>query len=156
MSRALKRSAARMSAVQALYEMDITQKGMNDVFAEFEAHWIGQPVDDDLEMRDAEISFFKDIVGGVIAHQQVIDQTIDNALAKGWPLVRIEVVLRAIMRAGVYELTRRKDVPPKVSISEYVDVTHAFYVGEEPGMVNAVLDHVARDQRADELGSKHG
>jgi N utilization substance protein B len=156
MSRALKRSAARMSAVQALYEMDITQKGINDVFAEFEAHWIGQPVDDDLEMRDAEISFFKDIVAGVIDHQKTIDQTIDNALAKGWPLVRIEVVLRAIMRAGVYELTRRKDVPPKVSISEYVDVTHAFYVGEEPGMVNAVLDHVARDVRADELGSRHG
>ena len=86
--------------------------------------------------------------------QDEIDKTIDNALAKGWPLVRIEVVLRSIMRAGVYEISQRKDVPPKVSISEYVDVTHAFYAGDEPGMVNAVLDHVARDLRADELGPK--
>ena len=154
MSRAQRRSAARMSAVQALYEMDITQKGMIDVCAEFEAHWIGQQVDEDLEMREAELSFFKDIVGGVISHQSEIDKTIDNSLAKGWPLVRIEVVLRSIMRAGVYEISRRKDVPPKVSISEYVDVTHAFYAGDEPGMVNAVLDHVARDLRADELGPK--
>jgi transcription antitermination protein NusB len=102
MSRAQRRSAARMSAVQALYEMDITQKGMIDVCAEFEAHWIGQQVDDDLEMREAELSFFKDIVGGVIAHQAKIDKTIDNALAKGWPLVLRDQPAQGCAAQGQY------------------------------------------------------
>ena len=145
---------ARMSAVQALYEMDITQKGVHEVLAEFRSFWIGREIDDDLEMKEAETSFFGQIVEGVIKDQVLIDRTIDQALSKGWPLVRIEVVLRAIMRAGVFELLLRKDIPPRVSISEYVDVTRAFYSEEEPGMVNAVLDHIARENRLEELGAK--
>ena len=153
-SRSEKRSVARMSAVQALYEMDITQKGVHEVLAEFRSFWIGREIDDDLEMKEAETSFFGQIVEGVIKDQVLIDRTIDQALSKGWPLVRIELVLRAIMRAGVFELLLRKDIPPRVSISEYVDVTRAFYSEEEPGMVNAVLDHIAREYRLDELGAK--
>ena len=143
-----------MSAVQALYEMDITQKGVHEVLAEFRSFWIGREIDDDLEMKEAETSFFGQIVEGVIKDQVLIDRTIDQALSKGWPLVRIELVLRAIMRAGVFELLLRKDIPPRVSISEYVDVTRAFYSEEEPGMVNAVLDHIARENRLEELGAK--
>jgi N utilization substance protein B len=153
-SRSEKRSVARMSAVQALYEMDIAQKGVGEVLAEFRAFWIGREIDDDLEMKEAETKFFGQIVEGVIKDQILIDRTIDQALAKGWPLVRIELVLRAILRAGVFELLLRKDIPPRVSISEYVDVTRAFYNEDEPGMVNAVLDHIARDTRLDELGAK--
>ena len=145
---------ARMSAVQALYEMDITHKGVHEVLAEFRSFWIGREIDDDLEMKEAETSFFGQIVEGVIKDQVLIDRTIDQALSKGWPLVRIELVLRAIMRAGVFELLLRKDIPPRVSISEYVDVTRAFYSEEEPGMVNAVLDHIARENRLEELGAK--
>jgi N utilization substance protein B len=153
-SRSEKRSVARMSAVQALYEMDMTQKGVHDVLAEFRAFWIGREIDDDLEMKEAETNFFGQIVEGVIKDQVLIDRTIDQALSKGWPLVRIELVLRAIMRAGVFELLLRKDIPPRVTISEYVDVTRAFYNEDEPGMVNAVLDHIARETRGDELGAK--
>jgi transcription antitermination protein NusB len=153
-SRSEKRSVARMSAVQALYEMDLTQKGVHEVLAEFRSFWIGREIDDDLEMKEAETGFFGQIVEGVIKDQVLIDRTIDQALSKGWPLVRIELVLRAIMRAGVFELLLRKDIPPRVTISEYVDVTRAFYSEDEPGMVNAVLDLVARDNRMDELGAK--
>lgn len=153
-SRSEKRSVARMSAVQALYEMDMTQKGVHEVLAEFRSFWIGREIDDDLEMKEAETNFFGQIVEGVIKDQMLIDRTIDQALTKGWPLVRIELVLRAIMRAGVFELLLRKDIPPRVTISEYVDVTRAFYNEDEPGMVNAVLDHIARETRLDELGAK--
>ena len=153
-SRSEKRSVARMSAVQALYEMDITQKGVHEVLAEFRSFWIGREIDDDLEMKEAESGFFGQIVEGVIKDQFLIDRTIDQALSKGWPLVRIELVLRAILRAGVFELLLRKDIPPRVTISEYVDVTRAFYNEDEPGMVNAVLDHIARETRLDELGAK--
>jgi N utilization substance protein B len=153
-SRSEKRSVARMSAVQALYEMDITQKGVHEVLAEFRSFWIGREIDDDLEMKEAESGFFGQIVEGVIKDQFLIDRTIDQALSKGWPLVRIELVLRAILRAGVFELLLRKDIPPRVTISEYVDVTRAFYNEDEPGMVNAVLDHIARESRLDELGAK--
>ena len=153
-SRSEKRSVARMSAVQALYEMDMTQKGVHEVLAEFRSFWIGREIDDDLEMKEAETHFFGQIVEGVIKDQVLIDRTIDQALSKGWPLVRIELVLRAIMRAGVFELLLRKDIPPRVTISEYVDVTRAFYNEDEPGMVNAVLDHIARETRLDELGAK--
>ncbi len=153
-SRSEKRSVARLSAVQALYEMEMTQKGVHDVLAEFRAFWIGREIDDDLEMKEAETGFFGQIVQGVIKDQHMIDRTIDQALAKGWPLVRIEVVMRAILRAGVFELLLRKDIPPRVSISEYVDVARAFYAEDEPGMINAVLDHVARENRLDELDAK--
>lgn len=155
MSRGEKRSAARLAAVQALYEMEMSGKGVAEAVAEFEAHWIGREVDG-VEFKPAEAPFFRDLVAGVVQEQRLVDQKVDTALAKGWPLVRVEAVLRAIMRCGAFELVRRTDVPARVVISEYVDVAHAFYDGDEPGMVNAVLDSIGRDVRADELSKRVG
>lgn len=146
MSRAEKRRGSRLSAVQALYEMEIGGKGVIEAMAEFEAHWIGREVDG-IDLPAAEESFFRDILGGVVREQVTVDRRVDKALADGWPLRRIETLIRATLRAGTYELLFRKDVPPKAIISEYVAVTRAFYEGEEPGLVNAVLDRLARDVR---------
>ncbi|MGY2052799.1 transcription antitermination factor NusB [Methylobacterium sp. JK268] len=142
------RSGARLAVVQALYEMEISGKGVIDALAEFEAFWIGQVVDG-IEHPPAETAFFRDILRGAVEEQRAIDQRLDGALSAGWPLRRIEAVLRAILRAGAYEIMFRKDVPVRVAISEYVDVAHSFYAGDEPGLVNAVLDKVARAARAE-------
>lgn len=146
MSRAEKRRGSRLSAVQALYEMEIGGKGVIEAMAEFEAHWIGREVDG-IDLPEAEEGFFRDVLGGVVREQITVDRRVDAALADGWPLKRIETLIRAVLRAGTYELMFRKDVPPKAVISEYVAVTRAFYEGEEPGLVNAVLDRLARDVR---------
>lgn len=149
MARSDLRSAARLAAVQALYQMDIAGKPVGDVIAEHQAHWIGREIDG-IEIPDAEASFFRAIVEGVVADQRGIDVAIDEALAKGWPLKRIEAVLRAILRAGVFELKNRPDVPLRVIISEYMRVTDSFYNEQEPALVNGVLDAISRDVRAGE------
>ena len=92
-----------------------------------------------------------DTVRGALAQRKAIDEMIGDALSKDWSLERLESVLRAILRAGAFELTTRADIPPKVTISEFVDVAHAFYTGSEPGLVNAVLDRIARAARAEDL-----
>ena len=148
--KANKRGAARLAAVQALYQMDIGGAGINDIFAEFESHWLGNEVEGD-QYLPAEEAFFRDIVAGVLRDQNKLDPLIDDALSKGWPLARIEAILRAVMRAGSYELEHRMDIPARVIISEYVDVAHAFVEGDETGMVNAVLDQIARQFRPDEF-----
>jgi N utilization substance protein B len=150
MSRAEKRAAARLAAVQALYQMEIAGAGIVDVLAEFESHWIGQEVEG-VAYKPAEEGFFRDVVGGVVREQRAIDPGVDRALAEGWPLKRVDAILRAILRAGAYELGYRKDIPLKVVISEYVDVAHAFLERDEAAMVNAVLDRLARDARAEEF-----
>lgn len=155
MARGEKRSAARLAAVQALYEMEISGKGVAEAVAEFESHWMGREVDG-LTFHPAEAEFFRAILQGVVQDQVGIDQKVDAALAKGWPLRRVEAVLRAVLRAGAFELMRRRDVPAKVVISEYVDLTRDFYEGEEAGLVNAVLDSLGRDLRASELGKRAG
>ena len=147
------RSAARLAAVQALYQMDVAGKGVIDAMAEFEAFWIGREVEG-VAFKTAENAFFRDLLSGVVEHQVTVDRTVDAALATGWPLTRIEAVLRAILRAGAYELAFRKDVPARVVISEYVDVAHSFYGEDEPGLVNGVLDAVARQVRPGELGDR--
>ena len=144
------RGAARLAAVQALYQMDIAGAGINDIFAEFESHWLGNEVEGD-KYLPAEAAFFRDVVSGVVRDQAKLDPLIDEALSKGWPLKRIDAILRAVLRAGSYELEHRKDVPGRVVVSEYVDVAHAFVEKEETGMVNAVLDQIARQFRADEF-----
>ena len=148
--KANKRGAARLAAVQALYQMDIGGAGINDIFAEFESHWLGNEVEGD-QYLPAEEAFFRDVVAGVLRDQNKLDPLIDDALSKGWPLARIEAILRAVMRAGSYELEHRMDIPARVIISEYVDVAHAFVEGDETGMVNAVLDQIARQFRTDEF-----
>ena len=153
--KANRRGAARLAAVQALYQMDIGGAGINDIFAEFESHWLGNEVEGD-KYLPAEAAFFKDIVAGVVRDQAKLDPLIDDALSKGWPLKRIDAILRAVLRAGSYELEHRKDVPGRVVVSEYVDVAHAFVEAEETGMVNAVLDQIARQFRADEFSRAGG
>ncbi|MFJ5368988.1 transcription antitermination factor NusB [Bosea sp. CER48] len=150
MSRAEKRRGARLSVVQALYEMEIGGRGVVEAMAEFEHFWIGKEVEE-IELPEAEIAFFRDVLGGVVREQRLVDRTVDDLLAKDWPLKRVEAVVRAILRAGAYELAFRKDVPARAVISEYVAVARAFYSGDEIGMVNAVLDRMARDFRADEF-----
>jgi N utilization substance protein B len=147
-----KRSASRLGAVQALYQMDIGGTPMTDVFAEFESHWLGREVEGD-SYKPAELAFFRDVVEGVVRDQIALDKGIDAALATGWPLKRIEAILRAVLRAGAYELANRKDVPARVVITEYVDVANAFVDKDEAGMANGVLDTLARDYRAGEFES---
>ena len=149
--KANKRGAARLAAVQALYQMDMAGTGLNDILAEFESHWIGQEVEG-AQYLPAERAFFRDIVSGVVREQRKLDPLIDEALAKKWPLKRIEVVLRAVLRSGAYELDRRRDVPARVVVSEYADVAAAFVERDETGLVNAVLDHLARTLRSGEFG----
>jgi N utilization substance protein B len=153
MAKAAERSAARLAAVQALYQMDVSGKGVIDALAEFEAFWIGREVEG-IAFKPAENEFFRDILGGVVREQRPIDGKVDAALSAGWPLKRVEAVLRAILRAGAYELMFRKDVPARVVISEYVDVAHSFYSEDEPGLVNAVLDAIAREVRGNELNER--
>lgn len=148
--KANKRGAARLAAVQALYQMDLAGTGLNDILAEFESHWLGGEVEG-AQFVPAEAAFFRDIVAGVVREQARLDPQIDAALSRGWPLKRIEAVLRAVLRAGAYELACRRDVPARVVTSEYVDVASAFVDADETGMVNAVLDQLARQARPNEF-----
>jgi N utilization substance protein B len=148
--KANRRGAARLAAVQALYQMEVGGAGINDVFAEFESHWLGNEVEGDRYLP-AEAAFFRDVVAGVVRDQIRLDPLIDDVLSRGWPLKRIDAIVRAVLRAGSYELEHRRDVPARVVVSEYVDVAHAFVEKEEAGMVNAVLDQIARRFRAGEF-----
>jgi transcription antitermination protein NusB len=153
--KANKRGVARLAAVQALYQMDLAGTGLNDILAEFETHWLGSEVEG-AQYRPAEAAFFRDIVGGVVREQARLDPQIDAALQRGWPLKRIEALLRAVLRAGAYELACRRDVPARVVTSEYTDVASAFVDKDETGMVNAVLDQLARQVRSAEFDVKPG
>ena len=144
--KANKRGAARLAAVQALYQMDIAGTGLNDILAEFERHRLGNEVDGS-QYLPAEAAFFRDIVGGTVREQRKLDPLIDDTLNKGWPLKRIETILRAVMRAGAYELAHKKDVPGRVVVAEYGDVASAFVERDEIGMVTAVLNEVGRHFR---------
>jgi N utilization substance protein B len=148
--KANRRGAARLAAVQALYQMDVAGTDLTEILAQFESHWIGREVEGE-QYLPAEGAFFRDLVGGVVAEQRQLDPMIDRALAKSWPLRRIEALLRAMLRAGAFELQAKNDIPARVIVSEYVDIAHAFVNREETGMVNAVLDQLARELRADEF-----
>jgi N utilization substance protein B len=147
------RSAARLAAVQALYQMDLAQTDVNAVIAEFTLHRLGQEIDGAFYDAGAQ-PFFKDIVTGVVREQRRIDPLLNEHLAEGWRLGRIDSILRAILRAAAYELIGRPEVPVKVIINEYLNVAHAFFEGEEPGVVNGVLDRVARKVRTRELNGQ--
>ena len=146
------RAAARLNATQALYQMEVAAKGLNEILAEFETHWIGREIEGD-QYKPAELAFFRDVLNGVLEDQLAIDQLIDATLARGWPLARVEAVMRAVLRAATYELKKRKDIPGRVVITEYVDVAAAFLGREETGMINAVLDKVARELRSEEFSN---
>jgi transcription antitermination protein NusB len=153
--KANKRGAARLAAVQALYQMEIGGAGINEILAQFEGHWLGREVEG-AQYLPAEAAFFRDIVSGVLREQRRLDPLIDEVLSKSWPLKRIEAILRAVLRAGAYELDHRRDVPARVVVTEYADVAAAFVERDETGMVNAVLDQLARQLRADEFGRAAG
>lgn len=148
-----KRGVARLAAVQALYQMDLTSAKMMDVVNEFESYRFDQEVDGEEgsdKYRAADTAWFRAVLAGVIEEQGQIDPLIHHNLPSDWPLKRIETLLRAILRAGTWELRKRKDVPAKVIISEYVDVAKAFYDDDEPKLVNGLLDRLARTLRDDE------
>ncbi|MEM1384858.1 MAG: transcription antitermination factor NusB [Pseudomonadota bacterium] len=141
------RSAARLAAVQALYQMEITGADWAAVSKEFSDHRLGAELEG-VSYHEADQRLFRDILEGVVRAQVEIDQLTDRALVERWPLGRIDATLRAVFRAAGHELTARQDVPPKVVIGEYVDIAKAFFeAGKEAKFVNAVLDHMAREAR---------
>ena len=143
-TRSRSRSAARLAAVQALYQQEMEGTAVPKLLHEFHHHRIGETIDG-AELADAEIDFFDDVVSGAHARLEEIDRLIVERLAEGWKLERLDRPMRAILRAGTYELLARRDVPVGTVISEYLDVAHAFYDKKEVAFVNGLLDQIARD-----------
>ena len=140
------RGAARLAAVQALYQMDVGGVGLMEVVAEYENHRLGQELDGDQYLK-ADAAWFRAIVSGVVDQQRHLDPEIRASLTEDWPLSRLDATLRAILRAGAWEVEFKPDVPTAVLVNEYVDIARAFYEDEEPKIVNAVLDRLARRKR---------
>ena len=152
---ASRRSATRLAAVQALYQIDLTGAEVDGVVEEFRKHRLGVD-DEDSAMEKSDERLFAELVTGVMARRAELDAQLAPALVEGWSLDRLEVVLRCILRLGTFELMARRRVPARVVISEHVDLAHAFFSGGEPGMVNGVLDRLARSLRPGELEAKRG
>jgi N utilization substance protein B len=149
-SEALARSRARLAAVQALYQMDLAGTDLAEVLDDFKAHRL-EPGAEDEAVAGGDTEHFAKVLNGVVRRQRDIDPMIDGQLAAGWRLVRIDAILRAILRAAAFELMELADVPARVVISEYIDVAHAFFDGDEPRVINGVLDQLARKLRPGEL-----
>jgi len=145
-ARSRSRSAARLAAVQALYQQEMEGTPLPRLLKEFHDHRLGATIEDD-QYLEAETDFFDDVVSGVEARRDGIDEAIGAKLAAGWTLERIDRPMRAILRAGTYELIARADVPVGTVITEYVDVAHAFYDKKEAGFVNGLLDAIAKEVR---------
>lgn len=151
-ARSKARSAARLAAVQALYQQHMESTAIAKLLDEFHQHRLGRTIDDDdfdgAEYAEAEVPFFDDVVRGVDARRDEIDATIAARLAAGWSLARLDKAMLQVLRAGTYELIARADVPTAVAISEYVDVSKAFFDDGQAKFVNGILDAVAKDVRA--------
>jgi N utilization substance protein B len=145
-----RRQAARLAAVQALYQWQEGQDRAGDIIEQFLEVRTGEAGEGGMR-RDADRPLFKDVVEGTAAHKEELEKTVAAALAEGWTWARVDRLVRAILLAGVYELIHRRDVPPRVAINEYVEIAHAFYDQRESTFVNSVLDRVARRERAAEL-----
>ena len=145
-TRSRSRSAARLAAVQALYQQEMEATPVAKLLHEFHLHRLGATIED-VEYADAEVDFFDDLVSGTSARKAELDELIAARLAKGWSLARLDKPMLQILRAGAYELLARPDVPTGSVISEYVDVAKAFYGQKEAGFVNGILDGVAKDVR---------
>jgi len=140
------KSAARLYAVQALFQMEHSAHTIDNVRTQFEDHRFGAVYEGD-EMAEGNVNLFRTLLEDAVAHQAAIDQMTDRALVAKWPLKRIDPTLRALFRAAGAELTH-SPTPPKVVINEYVDIAKAFFPeGREPKFVNAVLDHMAREAK---------
>ncbi|HYU96756.1 MAG TPA: transcription antitermination factor NusB [Sphingomicrobium sp.] len=145
--RSRSRSAARLAAVQALYQQEMEGTPLARLLHEFHEHRLGATIEDE-QYHEAERDFFDDLVTGAEARRDDIDGLISGRLAEGWTLERLDRPMRAILRAGAYELIARPDVPVASVISEYVDVAHAFYDKRESGFVNGLLDAIAKEARS--------
>jgi len=150
-----RRSAARLAAVQALYQIELSGTPVAKVVDEFLQLRLGRGPENEI-YQDADGDWFADVVRGCHARQQEIDALIDGCLDKDRTLPRLEAIQRALLRAGTYELLARPDVPARVVITEYVDVAHAFFAGAEPGFANGVLDQLARRIRTGEIDGAGG
>ena len=146
-ARSISRSAARLAAVQALYQQEMEGTPLPRLLKEFHDHRLGATIED-AQYHNAERDFFDDIVTGAEARRADIDSAISARLAEGWSLERLDRPMRAILRAGAYELIARPDVPVGSVISEYIDVAHAFYDKRESGFVNGILDAIAKEARS--------
>ena len=141
------RSVARLAAVQALYQMETAGAGAEAVIREFADHRFDRDIEG-VRLAHADEAFFGALVRGVVAEQDAVDAAVRRRLASGWRLDRIDATARSILRAGAYELIRRRDVPAEVAIDEYVEIAKSFFEGAEPGFINAALDAIARDERS--------
>lgn len=146
-ARSQARAASRLAAVQALYQHDMEGTAITALLHEFHQHRLGATIED-AEYAEAEVDFFDDVVKGTAARIDEIDAAITAKLSTGWTLARLDKSMRAILRAGTYELLARKDVPVGTVITEYVDVAHAFFDKREAGFVNGLLDAIAKEVRA--------
>ena len=155
------RTVSRMAAVQALYQMDLAGTDAEEVIQQFMAASEATPADADgnaevetlTSLEGADTTFFADVVKGVVRRQREIDPLVDQQLRTGWRLVRVDSILRAILRGGVFELLERSDVPARVTINEYINIAKAFFEADEPKVVNGVLDRIAHKVRAKEFES---
>lgn len=148
---ARRRSNARLAAVQALYQLELNPgRGDDAVIGEFVHHRLGREIDGEL-YGEADRDLFADIVRGVVAGRERLDESIAAALVDEWPLARLETLLRLILEAGAYELVQRADIPARVTLSEYVAIAHAFFDGKEPGLANGVLHRLAQTLRSTDL-----
>jgi N utilization substance protein B len=145
------RSAARLGAVQALYQMDLAATDVVDVLAQFSSRVAGNNFENG-ECGEADFKHLRSVVEGAVREQALLDPTLDKILYKDWPLHRLDSTVRAILRAGAYELAFMEKVPARVAISEYVDVADAFFDGgDEPRFINGVLNALARQRRPEEF-----
>ena len=145
-SRSKARAAARLAAVQALYQQEMEGTPIAALLHEFHQHRLGATIEDE-EYADADVAFFDDIVSGVAARRDEIDGVIAARLSSDWSLERLDKPMRQILRAGAYELMARPDVPVGAVINEYLDVAHAFYDRRDTGFVNGLLDAIAKEVR---------
>ncbi len=145
------RSVARLAAVQALYQMELSGAGAEAVILEFMSDRFGHEMDGE-EYLAADQKLFAELVRGVVARQMEIDPLVARTVSVDWALPRLDATLRALIRAATWELMARADIPVKVVLSEYIDIAHAFFSGDEPGFANGVLDKVARLVRPEAFG----
>ena len=138
------RSAARLGAVQALYQQQMEGTALAKLLNEFHQYRLGRVIEDE-EYAEADVDFFDDIVAGVDARRAEIDDKLTGRLADGWTLARLDKTMLQILRAGAYELLARPDVPKASAISEYVDVAKAFFDDREAKFVNGILDAIAKE-----------
>ncbi|MEM6538501.1 MAG: transcription antitermination factor NusB [Pseudomonadota bacterium] len=144
-----RRTLSRLAAVQALYQMEQTQTGVDTTILEFKTHRLGGDIDG-VALKDADDTFFEDIVRGVVDRQSTLDSVIETHLASGWRIGRIDATARAILRSGIFELSSRPDVPPAAVVDEYVGIANSFFDKKEAAFINGVLDAVKASSHGDE------